>query len=75
MIDTNEAFNLFCEKYSEKYKNQKMEPGDTEVAVLNNCVMIVELGEGEEAGKLKISFSGNEPIFIDDNLDMYVEEE
>ena len=22
MIDTNEAFNLFCKKYSEKYKNQ-----------------------------------------------------
>lgn len=72
MINTTEAFNLFCKKYSEKYKNQKMEPGDTEVAILNNCTMIVEICEEDK--KLKISFSGNEPIFIDDSLDMYVEE-
>ena len=61
MINTTEALNLFCEK---------MEPGDKEVAILNNCTMIIELTQDKE---LKISFSGNEPIFINDNLDMYVE--
>lgn len=31
MINTIEAFNLFCEKYAEKNKNQKLEPGDKAV--------------------------------------------
>ncbi|MFR7603918.1 MAG: hypothetical protein ACLUV3_03545 [Oscillospiraceae bacterium] len=70
MINTIEAFNLFCEKYAEKNKNQKLEPGDKAVAILKNCVMIVEADEDK---KLKITFTGDEPIVIDDDLDMYVE--
>ena len=70
MINIIEAFNLFCEKYAEKNKNQKLEPGDKAVAILKNSVMIVEADEDK---KLKIAFTGDEPIVIDDDLDMYVE--
>lgn len=70
MINAIEAFNLFCEKYAKKNKNQKLEPGDKAVAILKNCVMIVEADEDK---KLKIAFTGDEPIVIDDDLDMYVE--
>lgn len=48
----------------------KLEPGDKAVAILKNCVMIVEADENK---KLKIAFTGDEPIVIDDDLDMYVE--
>lgn len=48
MINTIEAFNLFCEKYAEKNKNQKLEPGDKAVAILKNCVMIVEVDEDKK---------------------------
>lgn len=68
MINITEAFNSFSEKYSEKYKNQKLEPGDKRIAILKNCIMIVELTEDEG---LKFEFSGGEPIFIDEELDMY----
>ena len=71
MINEIEAFNLFCEKYAEKNKNQKLEPGDKVVAILKNCVMIVEADEDK---KLKITFTGDEPIVIDDDLNMYVED-
>ena len=49
----------------------KLEPGDKAVAILKNCVMIVEADENK---KLKIAFTGDEPIVIDDDLDMYVED-
>ena len=71
MINAIEAFNLFWEKYAEKNKNQKLEPGDKVVAILKNCVMIVEADEDK---KLKITFTGDEPIVIDDDLNMYVED-
>ena len=36
MINAIEAFNLFCEKYAEKNKNQKLEPGDCNFEKLRN---------------------------------------
>lgn len=63
-----EAYNLFTEKYLEKYEGQKLEPGEKAVAVFKNCTMIVELTEDNE---LKVEFSGLEPIYIDEDVDAY----
>lgn len=68
-IDTMEALELFTKMYAEKYNGQLLEPGEKGVAVLKNCTMIVELTEDKV---LKMEFSGSEPIYIDENLDMYV---
>lgn len=45
MINADKALRMFCEKYAEKYKGEKMEAGDTEVVVLNNCTMIISISE------------------------------
>lgn len=45
MINEDKALSMFCEKYKEKYKGEKMEAGDTEVVVLNNCIMIISISD------------------------------
>ncbi len=70
MINTTEAFNLFAKKYYDKYKNEKLEPGDKKIAVLKNCTMIVEVNEYK---KVNIEILNDTPIFIDESLDMYEE--
>ena len=69
-MNTIEAFNLFTEKYSEKYEGQKLELGEKAIAIFKNCTLIVELTEDDK--ELKINFSGSEPIYIDENVDAYV---
>ena len=68
-MNTIEAVDLFARKYSEKYEGQKLELGEKAIAIFKNCTMIVELNEDNE---LKVNFSGSEPIYIDENLDLYV---
>ncbi len=68
-IDTMEALDLFTKKYSEKNNGKPFEPGEKRIAILKNCTMIVELTKDKE---LKMEFFGSEPIYIDENLDMYV---
>lgn len=68
-IDTMEALDLFTKMYSEKHNGQLLEPGEKTIAILKNCTLIVELTEDKE---LKMEFLGSEPIYIDENLDMYV---
>ena len=65
MINEDKALRMFYEKYVEKHKGQSMEVGDTEVAVLNNCTMIISI---PEKNRLSINFTN-------ENLDMYEEEE
>lgn len=48
-----------------------MEVGDTEVAVLNNCTMIISI---PEKNRLSINFT-SKPFYINENLDMYEEDE
>ena len=48
-----------------------MEVGDTEVAVLNNCTMIISI---PEKNHLSINFT-SKPFYINENLDMYEEDE
>ena len=69
MIDTSEVLKLFAEKFAEKYDNRKFESGEKEVAILNNCIMIVEKIDDE----LKVEFLGTQPIIINESFDMYVE--
>lgn len=71
MINDEKALNIFCEKYKEKYKGKKMEAGDTEVVVLNNCIMVISISNENH---LCITFTP-EPFYIDENLDMYEEDE
>ena len=71
MINEDKALRMFCEKYAEKHKGQSMEVGDTEVAVLNNCTMIISI---PEKNHLSINFT-SKPFYIHENLDMYEEDE
>ena len=71
MINEDKALRMFCEKYVEKHKGQSMEVGDTEVAVLNNCTMIISI---PEKNHLSIKFT-SKPFYINENLDMYEEDE
>ncbi len=47
MIDTSEVLRLFAEKYAEKYGDRVFESGKKEVAILNNCIMIIEKVDDE----------------------------
>ena len=69
MINEDKAFRMFCEKYVEKHKGQSMKVGGTEVAVLNNCTMIISI---PEKNRLSINFT-SKPFYINENLDMYEE--
>ena len=71
MINEDKALRMFYEKYVEKHKGQSMEVGDTEVAVLNNCTMIISI---PEKNRLSINFP-SKPFYINENLDMYEEDE
>lgn len=72
MIDTAKALELFNKQYKERYgEEKKLDLGETEVAILKNCIMIVML---EEDGTLGIKFTGAEPFVIDESLDMYQED-
>ena len=71
MINEDKALRMFYEKYVEKHKGQSMEVGDTEVAVLNNCTMIISI---PEKNRLSINFN-SKPFYINENLDMYEEDE
>ncbi len=71
MINEDKALRMFCEKYAEKHKGQSMEVGDTEVAVLNNCTMIISI---PEKNHLSINFT-SKPFYINEKLDMYEEDE
>lgn len=64
-----EALELFTKMYAEKHNGQLLEPGEKTIAILKNCTLIVELTEDKE---LKMEFLGSEPIYIDENLDMYI---
>lgn len=66
MINEDKALRMFCEKYAEKHKGQSMEVGDTEVAVLNNCTMIISI---PEKNHLSINFT-SKPFYINENLDI-----
>ena len=72
MINTAKALELFSKQYIERYgEERKFEPGETAVAILKNCTMIVML---EENGTLGIKFTGAEPFVIDESLNMYQED-
>ena len=71
MINEDKALRMFYEKYVEKHKGQSMEVGDTEVAVLNNCTMIISI---PEKNRLSINFT-SKPFYRTENLDMYEEDE
>ena len=71
MINEDKALRMFYEKYVEKHKGQSMEVGDTEVAVLNNCTMIISIPKEDH---LSINFT-SKPFYINENLDMYEEDE
>ena len=71
MINEDKALRMFYEKYVEKHKGQSMEVGDTEVAVLNNCTMIISI---PEKNRLSINFT-SKLFYINENLDMYEEDE
>ena len=71
MINEDKALRMFYEKYVEKHKGQSMEVGDTEVAVFNNCTMIISI---PEKNHLSINFA-SKPFYINENLDMYEEDE
>jgi len=45
--------------------------GGTEVVVLNNCTMIITI---PEKNRLSINFT-SKPFYINENLDMYEEDE
>ena len=69
MINIEKALELFSKQYRKRYgEERKFEPGETAVAILKNCAMIVML---EEDGTLGIKFTGAKPFVIDESLDMY----
>lgn len=71
MIDTAKALELFSKQYNERYgEENKLELGETAVAILKNCTMIVML---QEDGTLSVKFTGTTPFVIDESLDMYQE--
>lgn len=71
VIDTMTAIKMFTEKFKEQYgKEEKMESGDKEVAVFDNCTMIVSKNENNE---VTTSFIGGKPLEIDAKLDLFVE--
>ena len=72
MINTAKALELFSKQYRERYgEERKFEPGETAVAILKNCTMIVKLNEDRELG---VEFNGSEPFVIDESLNMYQED-
>ena len=73
MINTAKALELLNKQYKERYgENSKLEPGETIIAILKNCTMMVKLNEDRELG---VEFNGSEPFIIDESLDMYSEED
>lgn len=54
-----------------KTQRAEYESGGTEVAVLNNCTMIISI---PEKNHLSIKFT-SKPFYINENLDMYEEDE
>lgn len=60
MEELIEIINLAMEQFKQEYGDDaKLEDGDEIVAVLNNCVLIVSL----ENGELKTRFIGGKPYY------------
>lgn len=70
MINTITALNLFIQEFKEKYGNDhKPEENKRYIAVFNNCILTMTIDE--ETQKTNLTFDGVQPIFINEELDIY----
>lgn len=70
MINTITALNLFIQKFKEKYGDDyEPEKNERYIAVFNNCILTMTIDE--ENQKTNLTFDGGQPIFINEELDIY----
>lgn len=72
MINTIEALNLFATKFQEKFGKEATLSEDNTILVLNNCVMFFRVDEKSKEVKIECV---PDIIKINENLDIYVEED
>ena len=72
MGDIQKAVKLAFEAFKERYgQDAKLENGDQFVCIMNNCVLVVSL----EDGNLKEEFIGGKPLHVDHTLSIYESED
>lgn len=72
MEDIQKAIELAFEAFHKEFgEDEKLEDGDEVVFILNNCVLIISL----EDGNLQEKFIGGKPLTVDHTLKIYESEE
>ena len=71
MEEIKKAIRLAYKAFHEKYgADAKIEDGDEIVCVMNNCILIISLHDGD----LKQEFIPGKPLMVDYSLGIYEQE-